>query len=494
MKVYHKMTMSQDKEKQTNSINDLKKVINCLSSALEESHTARNLTANVNNKNLLKAYSVQVSEAMQFPLNPVFLAGLTVVSSINCRRYSIERRGGSKLPISLYCVIEQPPSTGKTGVLGYFEKPFKAIMKKEAKATKEKIKELKKLMDSNDKAEIEALESKAHAVNSLLTTNTTQEALEASLNHSNGFFSAISSEQGLLNSMLGLSYGKGAPQNLDVVLSGRFGETVAVNRLSRVGYNGDVVGAICCFAQNGTIDNLLAASGGTGLFERFLFNAEPHKLGARNMMQDYVVCPTTKGRYEAKMAAWTESILKQPQPDFDQLPALKFSPGGYQLLAHFRQELEPSMADGARYSHDILRGAVGKVDAQVLSIAANLFLIDKDPDSGSLEIPQEYVISAIDIVTHQIESLLEACKNKGIIGVSAEISAIVSYLENKPSGATMQSIKNTVKQKKPFSLIEKGTAQAIEATVLKMLEAGLLTSKTAKEGQKGQEVTTYKNA
>ena len=423
------MKNNQSESVQASPIDDAKKVINGFKTMQEESHTVRNLTANVNDKNLLKAYSLQVAEAMQFPLNPVFLAGLAVVSSINCRRYSIERRGGSKLPISLYCVIEQPPSTGKTGVLGYFERPFKTIMKKEAKATREKIKELKKLVESNDKAEIDALESKAHAINSLLTTNTTQEALESSLNHSNGFFSAISSEQGLLNSMMGLSYGKGAPQNLDVVLSGRFGETVAVNRLSRVGYNGEVVGAICCFAQNGTIDNLLTASGGTGLFERFLFNAEPHRLGTRNMMQDYVICPTIKGRYDAKMTAWTESILRQSQPDFDELPVLKFTLEGYQLMGHFRQDLEPSMADGARYSHDILRGAVGKVDAQVLSIAANLFLIDKDPEIDGIEIPQEYVISAIDIVTHQIESLLEACKNKGIIGVSAEMSAVIGYLE-----------------------------------------------------------------
>ena len=58
----------------------------------------------------------------------------------------------------------------------------------------------------------------------------------------------------------------------------------------------------------------------------------------------------------------------------------------------------------------------------------------------------------------------------------------------------MNEIKNSLKRTNPFKLIGKGTNQAIEAIVLKMLDGGLLTSKTIKEGQKGDNVTTYKNA
>jgi hypothetical protein len=255
-----------------------------------------------------------------------------------------------------------------------------------------------------------------------------------------------------------------------------------------------VVGAVCCFAQGGTIDNLLTASGGTGLFERFLFNAEPHLLGKRNMLKDSAVCPATQDAYNNKITEWTQGILSNNQPDYDQLPTLKLSKQGYDLLALCRHEIEPFMADGARYSHDILRGAAGKIDAQVLSIAANLFLIDHDPKQEAKEVPLEYVAAAIEIAKHQIESLLEACKNKGIIDLSAEFSAVINYLERKPHGATMNEIKNSLKTTNPFKTMLKGRAQAIDLTIKKMIEAGALTSETLRTGKTGQEVTKYKNA
>ncbi len=116
---------------------------------------------------------------------------------------------------------------------------------------------------------------------SLFVTNSTPEGLEKSLYFSKGFFSAISSEKGLFNSLFGKSYGNGENNN-DIVLNGFNGDYVATSRATREGYVGHVSGGIVCFAQAGSVETVLEASNGSGLSERFFMIVEPHNLGIRD--------------------------------------------------------------------------------------------------------------------------------------------------------------------------------------------------------------------
>ncbi|QJT70574.1 UNVERIFIED_ASMBLY: helicase [Shigella phage 2019SD1] len=54
---------------------------------------------------------------------------------------------------------------------------------------------------------------------------------------------------------------------------------------------------------------------------------------------------------------------------------LKISKSAMRVLNMARQEMEPHLADGGKYSHTMLRGALGKMDKQVIRIASVLHTI-----------------------------------------------------------------------------------------------------------------------
>jgi hypothetical protein len=442
----------------------------------------------IDDKDLLKSYSKTVAESIQYPKDSAFIAGLTVVSSITCRLFKVKRHENDTqgMPIGIYSVIEQPPSTGKTGVLNAFQEPIRRMQKEKRKSILEHI----KAIDGGDKALIEGLDARLEKIDDLIITNSTQEALEASLINSGGFFGAISSEQGLLNTVLGGTYGgKDKKNNLDVVLSGRFGDYIRVKRASREGFSGRPVGAICQMAQDGTIDGLIESSGASGLVERFICWKEPNLLRHRDHLNRRFINDGIAKRYAERLSPWLEEISTLHQ-DFDTLPLLSLSEKGYRLLGEFRQELEPHLGDGEKYSHSIIRGAVGKVDGQVLSIASNLHLMNH----GGKTIDDASVTTAINIVSLVIDKLFKTCTEKGLIGTTAEFEAVSKYLEKKGKiGATRTEIYNSLKTTHPFKTMDNGVSGAITATIEAMLERGHI-DKQETPSTAGQLITRYINA
>jgi hypothetical protein len=107
------------------------------------------------------------------------------------------------LPIGLYIVVEQPSGTGKSRSNSLFQDPFKKAQLEYSKEIKTKLDTLEKKKDK-DRTEEEQCELNQLSKKPIpfFVTNSTPEALEETLNHTNGFFSAISSEQGLVNSVL----------------------------------------------------------------------------------------------------------------------------------------------------------------------------------------------------------------------------------------------------------------------------------------------------
>ena len=244
----------------------------------------------VDDNHKLKAISLQIAAEAHLPVNTVFIAGLSVYSSMLARKYVVNYENNYPLPIGIYSVLEQPSGTGKTRCLDTFQRPFYEIQKRLRKQASENLKPLIDLEEKGEKLTDEQTEEKdlllkalKNLKEALFVTNSTPEALEKTLNNTLGFFSAISSEQGLFNSLLGNSYkSQGNSNNNDVMLNGFDGGYVNSIRVTRDGFNGKVVGAVCCFAQSGSIENVLNASNGTGVSERFLMLAEPHNLGKRD--------------------------------------------------------------------------------------------------------------------------------------------------------------------------------------------------------------------
>jgi hypothetical protein len=363
-----------------------------------DTKTAIDLISYVENEHLLKKLSQSISATTHIPESSVFLLGLSIFSSIATRNYAVKYQNFGEIPIGLYSVLESPSGVGKTTVTRIFQQPFY---------------KLHKLANEQLAPDMVAT--------SLFTTNSTPEALEDSLVESRGFFAAISSEQGLFNSLFGLSYGDNKQSNNDLVLNGFDAGYIHSKRITRVGYSGRVAGGISLFAQPNSIEKLLNASNGTGLSERFLMLCQPHNLGKRNHLENIPIDELLLEQYNDKCKGFT--AIASPI-DFEECKQLTINTKGWKLINDYRNFIEPYLADNGRYAHISLRGFAAKVDMQIMKISANLHLLSNDVDVTST-IRNKYVESAILIVDDLLEHQLSILVDKGLVGKNAAHDAIL---------------------------------------------------------------------
>ena len=442
------------------------------------------LLKHLDDDHALKAYSIQIAKATDLPVNTVFLAGLATYSAMASRNHVVQYPNGDGLPIGIYTLIEQPSGTGKSNCLNKFQQPFYDEQKRLLQRNKKLIADLTANNPAqNDEAKlskedidvrlVELKKKQDHLTKGLYVTNATPEGLEKTLMDTWGYFSAASSEQGLCNSLLGNSYGNDSKaNNNDTLLNGFDGGFVNSIRVTRKGYTGNVVGSVICFAQSGTIETVLKASNGTGLSERFLMLAEPHSLGKRDHKRKRVsVTPFDEINYE-NACKRLFSVITDPLP-LDRLDALHIRDTGFDLINDYRNKLEPDLIDGGKFSHISLRGAASKVNMQIMKIAANLFLLD-NVDSETV-IPDKHIKAAIHIANDLLEANLKLCQDKGILGVKAEFTSILSLFENDQRPRTERNIIQSKAQKLPFKDFSGSKSGLIRETLIEMVKQRLLT-------------------
>lgn len=440
------------------------------------------LLRHVDNDYLLKKLAIQTAACCQMPVNTVFLALLGVFSSVACRNWVVDYQYGGSLPIGIYAVVEQPSGTGKTRCLTVGQKPFSRIKTEVIEAYRERFKQLQAIEEPGDmqSEELKELIKRKAAINSrLFISNATPEGLEQTLSQTKGSFSAISSEQGLFNSLLGLSYGKGDPNN-DIILNGFDGGHISSCRVTRDGYYGHVIGGVTLFAQQGSVEKILSCSNGTGMSERFLMLAEPHFLGVRDHLKKIHIDPTLEENY-TNACEFSREIFNEPK-NADDLLHLKISDAGHLLIAKYRQRIEPDLADGGRYSHISVRGAAGKINMQVMKITANLYLLDRH-DNFDPNIPDSLVKAAIGIAHDLLEANLALCKAKGFIGAKAEFTAILNIFENDSRRKTERQVIQSRSKVAPFKDFTGNKADLVRGT-LAALEADNLLASAVIDGAK----------
>jgi hypothetical protein len=141
------------------------------------------------------------------------------------------------------------------------------------------------------------------------------------------------------------------------------------------------------------------------------------------------------------------------------------------LIAEYRNSIEKHLADGGRYSHIAIRGAAGKVNMQIMKIAANLHLLH---GNETTTIDLRHVKAAIGIAGAMIEANLRLCRDKGIIGTKEEYTSVLSLFEydNKPK--IEQAIINKKIQTKPFCDFTGNRSDQVRATLKDMVDDGIL--------------------
>ena len=433
----------------------------------------------------LAIYSRDVADSIQISRDSTFLIGLGLTSAVVGSSYCIKTPWDAELPLGLYVTAEQPPAAGKSGVMAAFQKPFRTALRRMNEERDNALDALEAQIDAADdpaiKGELqEQLQGKPKPVRGWIS-NATPEALEKeAINPNSGFFMLASDERGLLNSVFGLSYGKGSPVNMDAALKGFDGGSYVSVRATRRGFDGEVHGSIVCFAQPGSIEAIMLASGGTGLAERFLWLSDDHNLGKRDHLK-----PWSKPDSEPFTRLCDEITKVMPyRPSIDRLAPLAIPAALLVQLRKAKQEIECDLGDDGRFGNDAVRGAAGKFDMQVMKISAILH-VSRHLMQG-MTVPPNIGAADFEIALTMCRELLEryrlALVSKRIIGFGAEADAVIDYLEKFPNGKDLEQAKNSLRSKSVF----KGrstkqiavTIDKLSAAGIAMIETGLTRRKT----------------
>jgi primase-polymerase (primpol)-like protein len=448
------------------------------SNKFKTAHSTVDLLKHIDDEQLIKRMTLTLARGIQLPPSSSFLIGLAIFSSIATRVYRVTYRYGGLLPIGIYALAEQPPATAKTWLQSEFKRPFEDFDDERRKAHVEEIKQLQDWLDANRKHKEfnenkeKLIELKKNPIPVLFVTNATAEALEVSLTKTGGYFSLVSSEQTMVESVLGKLYGNELrANNNEVTLNGFDGGKSGTLRVGRETYSGRAIGGVALFAQNGSIETVLNASNGTGLSDRFLMLCEAHLLGTR----DYITVPPIDRSITAEYDKLCTSIAQLALKDErEPIRVLTLSEYGYLRINEYKNYIEPDLADDAKYAcHNSLRGGAGKADMKIMKIAANLHLLDGGMDQSV--IADKHVIAAIKILDDLINAALGLCHDKGIVGIKAESEAIIGYISKRTKTPKMSEIYNSVRSTQPFTDMTGSKADAITKAVNDMVERGELT-------------------
>tara|TARA_B110000881_G_scaffold218885_1_gene239362 strand:+ start:754 stop:2313 length:1560 start_codon:yes stop_codon:yes gene_type:complete len=429
-----------------------------------------NLMAGIDNT--LSRFVTSLAESVQFPKSTAFLHGLGIVSAAMTENFFYSFNGRHDNTCSLYTVGAQPPSTGKSAIDAYLTSPIHAAYEKKKGTNKEeraklelKIKRIEgKIKKAGDKeaeqmaVDLIALgdELNKYPIYEWCINDPTPEGCEKVLAGQNGFYNVVSDESAAITVILGMVYGDGARNN-GVFLKAWDNGYLSVARAGREGYSGNIRGSVAVLAQDLSIESILTAGqGGEGISERFLILREPNLLGERNHTKYEPVSPIYTKDYE-------ETINRIVETRWDVKLAL--SADAEQMVRAIKQDQEPLMADGGKYSTPMLRGVVGKNEKQIIKIACVLHVIKEWSADGtqSKEVGTDSVFSASMIFNQLLKTYVAAADSKGFTGEKTEINTIIECLKRSAGKnklkTNIRNLRDLIKNTKQFKSMDNLTGR-----------------------------------
>lgn len=445
-----------------------------------------------NDSDVVGKLSKNIANSVQFPASSAYMHFVGCVSAAMLGRFTVEYHGTDQ-PTALYVVTSQPPSTGKSAINSLAIAPMVAEVerineqrKKERKKILAKLAGLQKEMKSErsgaDMAalfeEKEELEEKLNKMCDIVfpVSDTTPEGL-AKINNKQGNFAVISDEATSINSLLGLTYANSERKtNSELILKAWDSGHVSIARANAENnMSFKALGCMAVIAQDETINGIMeAGSRGIGVSERFLLVREESFLGRRSFIDesgDSTYEPVDSG-LKAQYYQLIHNIMSEQQV------SLKVSVAAMRCLNRARQEMEPDLADGGKYSHTMLRGALGKMDKQVIRIASVLHVIrnwfnENGNPQKSYEIELETVQEALLMFQELSKTYISAANASGHAGDDAEMSRLIDVITRLGKAnkgvLTSRVVYEAARKVKPF-LGQAGVMKRIEENLLPMLE------------------------
>lgn len=409
-----------------------------------------------------KQYVGDVARMCNIHPSTSLLIALGIVSSVACRLFGVAYQNDDVLPVGEYVIAGGLPGDAKSRMLKAYQRAIFDAQREADKAWKQRKQE-----HEDSGAEGRFAEPRPPRI---FVTDSTVEALESLLVESCGYFSLASAEQAVVNTLIGASYGgEGKKNNNDLPLKGFNAEYHAGVRAGkdRITYNGKVVGSITCFAQPAAIKTILGKSEGSGMAERFLMLEEPTQQGTRDHTRPHYPQEYSQNVYNriVKDLAWQALTLPQ---EFDDLQAYRISKDDWSKIYLYRNEIEPHIADGGKYSTATMRGIASKVDMHIMKIAALLACLYEHPVG---EIPSQFIDAAIGIMKDMLDNTLSLLFKIGVLGFDAEEDCLIEYMGKCNRVSTRRQVVQSRKGVKPFTEA-KTPSKAVQKTIDRLIQKG----------------------
>lgn len=446
-----------------------------------------------NDVDVVGKLSRNIARSIQFPVSSAYLNFLGSVSAAMLGRFFVNYHD-KEHPTSLYVVISQPPSTGKSSVNQYSTAPLiyenEKINERRRKERKRKLarlreieKEIKSEQNKNALAimyeDKEKLENEIENLADIIfpVTDSTPEGLSR-LNAKQGSFAVISAEATAVNTLLGLTYSSNSSTaSCETVLKAWDMEQVSsarANDSNNLYFTAN--GCINVIAQDETVLSIMqVGERGNGISERFLLLREKSMLGRRVFINDDGTSAYTPIDKELKAQYYRliHNIMTEEKV------VLSFSDESLMAIGWAQQQAEPHMGDGGLYGHSMLRGMIGKMDKQVIRIASVLHVIRNwfSPDGReekSKVISVETTEEALAIFGELIESYVAATTSSGAAGEEVELkklSEITIDLARQSKGrVSVSRVLEKARKVKPFRA-QGGISKKIKERLLPKLES-----------------------
>lgn len=411
------------------------------------------------------------AECLEFPEASAFMAILSTASSSAATAYAVQYDTGQSVALGLYTVIEQPPATKKSWLLGVGLNPYK----KAIKAHNGRIAD--KLMEAKER-QMEPSASLKYGF--YYTTDPTSAAMDGHMaTLSEGRFVVASAEQSAFTSL----FPDGAfPSNNELLLKGWAGEDVAGMRTTRKAYEGVAQGSITLVAQPGSSKKIFSASGGTGLAERFIFMSEPDLLGFRKhegkriSEEDQVDYKKAVNHcidiYSKKILSFA-NLEERTIYDPDELIQLRPTDKARNEFLVRARINEPRMRELKESGDMIMLSWVGKFETFVLKIAAIMHIFECHGNDCKVPevIPDNLIHSSMELVDVLSEHIEQLIRDAGESGSEAEESAVIATLD-KP--LALRALADKLRGRKPFRSMPGSGYPAAKRRIEAMLKQGVL--------------------
>lgn len=420
-------------------------------------------------------YAVNVAQAIEFPETSAFMVFLACASASVACNYAVQFKFGDSLPTGLYVIVEQPPSTQKSRILGAALNPYLMSMGKHNRIVFGKLREMKEGSPEM---------SDWLRPGFLSTTDATTAAMDKAMaGLSEGRFVIATDEKSILGSLFPPP--SSFASSNDIVLKGYTGDRVASMRSGRLAFSGRANGTVVINAQGGAAARILRESDGSGMAERFFFVSEPSYLGSRTFDESPVDLELKKAYDNASIGcvqAYSKAVLKNALSDEsarvtldpENLEQLRLTASGYEKIRSYRRDNEPLMKELEMAGEMVMLSWLGKFEAHVIKIAAVLHVYECIGNGSRVSsvITDRILVAAMELVDLMADHQQQMIRDSGDSGSDAEEQTVIEALGS--SKLAMRALLQKIRYRKPFSSMGKNGYASAKRRVETMVSSGVL--------------------